>query len=104
MCFQEYVFSKRKIYNTRFTKYWIIHHGEPLPSPPPEVDASECSGPAVFVNVSPEGGRKIWLWDAGQQLWDAVPVRADEVTTDERARDRVNVMSHVWEARSELNH
>ena len=75
MYFQEYAFSKRKIYNTRFTKYWVVRHGEPLPSPPPEVDASECSGPTVFVNVSPEGERQIWLWDAGQQMWDTVPIK-----------------------------
>ena len=31
-------------------------------------------------------------------------VKADEVTTDKHACDRVNEVSHVWEARSELNH
>ena len=73
--FQEYTFSKRKIYNTQFTKYWVVRHGEPLPSPPPEADASKCSGPAVFVNVPPEGGRQIWLWSADRRMWDAVSVR-----------------------------
>ena len=31
-------------------------------------------------------------------------VRADEVTTDKCACDKVNGVSHVREARSELNH
>ncbi|KAF9644154.1 hypothetical protein BDM02DRAFT_3190857 [Thelephora ganbajun] len=72
---KEYVFAKRKIYNTPFTKYWIIRHGERLPMPPTEVDASECSGPAVFVNVPPEGERQIWLWNADRQMWDAVLIK-----------------------------
>jgi len=72
---QQYVFAKRKIYNTPFTKYWIVRHGERLPTPPPEVDASGCSGPAVFVNVLPEGERQIWLWNADRRAWDAVPIK-----------------------------
>ena len=56
-------------------KYWIIRHGERLPAPPPGVDASECSGPAVFVNVLPGGERQIWLWNTDRQTWDAVPIK-----------------------------
>lgn len=56
-------------------KYWIVSHGERLQTPPPEVDASECFGPAVFVNVSPEGERQIWLWNADLRIWDAVPIK-----------------------------
>ena len=27
------------------------------------------------MNVSPEGERQIWLWNAGQQIWDAVLIK-----------------------------
>lgn len=73
--YQEYLFARRKIYNSQFTKYWIVRHGERLQLPPPEVDASECCGPAVFVNVPPDGERQIWLWSTGQKTWDAVPIK-----------------------------
>ena len=55
--FWEYVFSKRKIYKSRLSKYWIVRYGELLLSPPPKADASKCSGPAVFVNVLPKGDK-----------------------------------------------
>ena len=88
--FQEYVFSKRKIYNTPLTKYWVVRHGEPLPSPPPEANASECSGPAVFVNVPREGEKQIWLWNTDRQVWNAVPIKH---TVDLDVRRQLNLNS-----------
>ena len=53
----------------------MVRHGGTLPSPPPEVDASGCSGPTVFVNVLPSGDRQIWLWNADNRKWDAVRLK-----------------------------
>jgi hypothetical protein len=72
---QGYKFTKRRIYNTPFYKYWIVRHGERLPSPPEEVNAHECTGPAVFVNVPPSGDRQIWLWNTNHKTWDTVRIK-----------------------------
>jgi len=87
--FQEYTFSKRKIYNTQFTKYWIVRYGELLPSPPPEADASKCSGPTVFINVPPDGERQIWLWSADRRVWDTVSIKHN-VDLDVRRELKLN--------------
>ena len=69
------VCSKPKICNIRFAKFWFVRHGELLPSPPPEADASRRSGPTVFVNVPPDGERQIWFRGADRRTWDAVSVK-----------------------------
>lgn len=65
------------MYNTRITKHWIVRHGGSLPFPPLEVDASHCSGPALFINVPTDEERQIWLWDTQGHLWN--PIRIGHV-------------------------
>lgn len=71
---QVYVFSKRKMYRTRYHKYWIVRHGEPLPSPPSEADARRCPGPALFINVPTNGEKQIWLWNTEDGRWDPIGI------------------------------
>lgn len=67
-----YIFAKRKIYNTPFHKYWIVRHGEPLLSPPLEVDARHCVGPALFINIPTNREKQIWLWNTQDHKWDPI--------------------------------
>jgi len=58
------------MYNTRLTKYWIVRHGGPLLSPPLEVDARHCLGPALFINIPTNGDKQLWLWNVQECKWD----------------------------------